>query len=269
MSRFFVLPLLKREIKSNYKVFLIIAAVASMYVSVMISMFEPELGNMLEQFEKAMPGLMSAAGMTNPGTTLQSFLKTYLYGFFLLVLPMIYELFAANKLVARYVDLGSMALILSSPHSRRKTVRTQGFFLAASVCLLIVYITVLGIVCSEIMFPGDLNMSEFIRLNTGLLCLHICISGFFFFMSCICNDSRKSMGVSVGVFMAFYLLQMLSNMGDKLENLKYATVFTLFDGDALLKGETRALAMSAVLLLIGIAFYEAGKYRFRKRDLPL
>lgn len=269
MNRFFVLPLLKREIKSNYKVFLIIAAVASMYVSVMISMFEPELGKMLSEFEKAMPGLMSAAGMTNPGTTLQSFLKTYLYGFFLFVLPMIYELFAANKLVARYVDLGSMALILAAPHSRRKTVRTQGFFLAVSVCLMIAYITVLGIVCSEAMFPGDLDITEFLRLNAGLLCLHICISGFFFFMSCICNDSRRSTGIGVGVFLAFYLIQMLSNMGDKLENLKYATVFTLLDGDALLKGEIRALVMSGVLLLIGIAFYELGKYRFQKRDLPL
>ena len=56
---------------------------------------------------------------------------------------------------------------------------------------------------------------------------------------------------------------MLSNMGDKLENLKYATVFTLFDGDALLKGESRAVAMSGILL------FELGKYRFQKRDLPL
>ena len=88
MNNIFVMPLLKREIKSNCKVFLIIAAVASMYISVMVSMFEPGLGEMLAEFEKAMPGLMSAAGMTNPGTTLQSFLKTYLYGFFMFVLPM-------------------------------------------------------------------------------------------------------------------------------------------------------------------------------------
>lgn len=269
MNNIFVMPLLKREIKSNFKVFLIIAAVASMYISVMVSMFEPGLGEMLAEFEKAMPGLMSAAGMTNPGTTLQSFLKTYLYGFFMFVLPMIYELFTANKLVAGYVDRGSMASILSSPHSRRKVIRTQGFFLTASVCLMIFYITALGIVCSEMMFPGDLEIAEFLRLNAGLLCLHVCISGFFFFMSCICNDTRRSTGIGVGVFLGFYLIQMLSNMGDKLENLKYATVFTLFDGDALLKGESRAVAMSGILLLIGILLFELGKYRFQKRDLPL
>lgn len=269
MNKIFVTPLLKREIKSNYKVFLIIAAVASMYISVMVSMFEPDLGKMLAEFEKAMPGLMSAAGMTNPGTTLQSFLKTYLYGFFMFVLPMIYELFTANKLVARYVDLGSMASILSAPHSRKKVVRTQGMFLAVSVCLMILYITVLGIVCSEVMFPGDLGIAAFVRLNAGLLCLHICISGFFFFMSCICNDTRRSTGMGVGVFLAFYLIQMLSNMGDKLENLRYATIFTLFDGDALLKGESRAAVMAGLLLIMGILFFELGKYRFQKRDLPL
>ena len=185
------------------------------------------------------------------------------------VLPMIYELFTANKLVAGYVDRGSMASILSAPHSRRKVVRTQGFFLTASVCLMILYITVLGIVCSEMMFPGDLGIAEFLSLNAGLLCLHICISGFFFFMSCICNDTRRSTGIGVGVFLGFYLVQMLSNMGDKLENLKYATIFTLFDGDALLRGESRAIVMSGILLMIGILFFELGKYRFQKRDLPL
>ena len=119
------------------------------------------------------------------------------------------------------------------------------------------------------MFPGDLGIAEFLSLNAGLLCLHICISGFFFFMSCICNDTRRSTGIGVGVFLVFYLVQMLSNMGDKLENLKYATIFTLFDGDALLIGESRAIVMSGILLMIGILFFELGKYRFQKRDLPL
>lgn len=62
MNNIFVMPLLKREIKSNYKVFLIIAAVASMYISVMVSMFEPDLGKMLAEFEKAMPGSCQPQG---------------------------------------------------------------------------------------------------------------------------------------------------------------------------------------------------------------
>ena len=90
-------------------------------------------------------------------------------------------------------------------------------------------------------------------------------------MSCICNDTRRSTGIGVGVFLGFYLIQMLFNMGDKLENLRSATVFTLFDGDALLKGQSRAVAMSGILLLlIGILLFELGKYRFaEKRDLSL
>ena len=75
------LALFKREIKSNYKVFIIIFAVLLMYTSVVTSLFDPNLGSILEQFSQTMPELMSAFGMTSPGSTLIEFLSSYLYGF--------------------------------------------------------------------------------------------------------------------------------------------------------------------------------------------
>ena len=67
------LALFKREIKSNYKVFIIIFAVLLMYTSVVTSLFDPNLGSILEQFSQTMPELMSAFGMTSPGSTLLNF----------------------------------------------------------------------------------------------------------------------------------------------------------------------------------------------------
>ena len=67
-----------------------------------------------------MPEIMSAFGMANTGSTLTEFLSNYLYGFLLLVFPMILEIILANKLVVKYVDIGSMAYLLSTPNSRNK-----------------------------------------------------------------------------------------------------------------------------------------------------
>ena len=58
-------------------------------------------------------------------------------------------------------------------------------------------------------------------------------------------------------------------MGGRLENLKYATIFTLFDPARIIAGESGALAMTGILLLIGAALSGAGIAVFEKRDLPL
>ena len=51
--------LFKRELRSSYKLWLIFIAILAMYISVIISMFDPKLGETLDLFAKAMPEMMS------------------------------------------------------------------------------------------------------------------------------------------------------------------------------------------------------------------
>ena len=62
---------------------------------------------------------------------------------------------------------------------------------------------------------------------------------------------------------------MLANMGGKLANLKYATVFTLFNPKAIIAGEISAWWMCGALVVLGVIFFVIGIARFEKRDLPL
>lgn len=263
------MPLLKREIKSNYKLFIIFAAVLTMYISIIIPMFDPEIGEALAEFEKAMPEMMAAFGMSNPGTTLIEFINTYLFGFLFIVFPMIFEIIIANKLIAKYVDSGSMSYLLATPNKRGKIAITQAVFMLLSIGVLILFITLVGIISSEIYFPGDLDIKKYILMNIGLYCLHIAISGLGFFASCISNDTKVSYSISVGIPIGFFIIQLLANMGGKLENLKYFTIFTLFDADKLIKGEVSGIWMFMILLAVGIILYVTGILRFNKRDLPL
>ena len=263
------IPLLKREIKSNYKLFIIFAAVLTMYISVIIPMFDPEIGEALAEFEKAMPEMMAAFGMSNPGTTLIEFINTYLFGFLFIVFTMIFEIIIANKLIAKYVDSGSMAYLLATPNKRSKIAITQGIFMLLSVATLILFITLVGIISSEVYFPGDLDINKYILMNVGLYCLHIAISGLGFFASCISNDTKFSYSISAGIPIGFFIIQLLANMGGKLENFKYFTIFSLFNTDKLINGETSGIWMFIILLLIGVSLYIIGILRFNKRDLPL
>ena len=66
--------LFAREWKANYKLLLIFLAVLTMYISIIISMFDPKLGRVLEEFTEAMPEMMSLFGMAGMTMTLVGFL---------------------------------------------------------------------------------------------------------------------------------------------------------------------------------------------------
>ena len=248
------LALFKREIKSNYKVFIIIFAVLLMYTSVVTSLFDPNLGSILEQFSQTMPELMSAFG--SPGSTLIEFLSSYLYGFIYLVFPLIFEIIVANKLVARYVDRGSMAYLLSTPVSRKTIIMTQISVLWITLAALICLMTLAQIIVSHLMFPGDLDVSRLIYMNIGLYCLHLAISGICFFGSCISNEMKNSYLIGAGIPILFILIQML-------------TLLTLFPAQEIASHETNGLFQAGILLLIATLLYSLGAYLFTKRDLPL
>lgn len=261
--------LFKSSARSLLKLWLIFAAVMALYVIVITTMFDPELNATLDAIIAAMPELMSMAGMQAGSSTLSGFLANYLYGFLLLIFPLVFTGLAANRLISARVDSGSMAYLLASPNTRVRVARTQALVLIAGNVITIVFATVLAIVCAEVMFPRELEVGRYIILNVGLLCLHLAIIGFCFFASCQFNESKYSLALGSGLPVLCFLFQMLANVGDKLEKFKYISIFTLFEPYGLLEGTTAAYTGAAILLCVGLLLYTVGIAVFDKRDLPL
>lgn len=96
--------LLKRELKINGKLLALFLAVLTLYGGMITSMFDPKLGESLKAMADSMPDLFSAFGMNQSGATLTEFLSNYLYGFLLVVFPMVFLILLANRLLIRYLD---------------------------------------------------------------------------------------------------------------------------------------------------------------------
>ncbi|MCB9071613.1 MAG: ABC transporter permease subunit [Prevotellaceae bacterium] len=261
--------LFMREVRSSYKLWLIFIAILAMYISVIISMFDPKLGETLDLFAKAMPEMMSLFGMGETGATLIEFLSNYLYGMLMIVFPMVFIIMLANRLVAAHVDHGSMTYLLASPNTRRKVALTQVTVLLSMTFTLLLICVGIAIGVSQAMFPGALIIGDFLLLNLGLACLLFALCGYCFFISCISNETGRAVMFGAGIPTFFYLVQMLANMGGKLADLKYATIFTLFNPKAIIAGDVSAWWMCGVLVVIGAIFFSIGIARFEKRDLPL
>ena len=58
-------------------------------------------------------------------------------------------------------------------------------------------------------------------------------------------------------------------MGDKLENLKYLTIYSLFPGDKIVSGGDGYLPSLLAMAGIAIVLYAAGILWFQKRDLSV
>ena len=81
--------------------------------------------------------------MTGIATSLIEFIKIYLYGFLMLIFPMIFIIIITNMTIMKYVDSGSMANLLSTNNSRRKIILTQAFSIILGVIVLITIMTVI------------------------------------------------------------------------------------------------------------------------------
>lgn len=262
-------PLFQRELKANYKLFLIILAVISLYESVVIAMFDPSMGDSLRMMSESMPDLFAAFGMVGFSTVLIDFIAELLFGFILIVIPMVFIILLSNKLVVRYIERGSMAYLLATPNTRKKVIVTQAVFSMVADLGLVIYIVVLGLVVSQILFPGELDVDKFLLLNLGLYSLLFFMSGLCFFSACIFNDTKLCSGVGAGLCILFVMLKMLGQVSENSKIFTYMTPVTLFDAKRLIALEGMAIGKLIILLMCGFLLYLIGILRFQRKDLSL
>ena len=106
--------LFRMEWQHTWKLLVLFMLILTLYISLIMTMYDPELGSALKEFEKAMPEMMAAVGMSGDSSTLISFMSTYLYGMIMILFPFLFSVITAIRLLVRKVDNGSMAYLISS-----------------------------------------------------------------------------------------------------------------------------------------------------------
>lgn len=221
------------------------------------------------------------------------------------LLPMIYIMIVANKLIASQVSDGSMAYILSTPTNRKKVLRTQYLFLIASLVAMYLIITIGALVSEGIANAilrsnyGDeaVNPLAYRLIRTILYCFGSMmaifgLSGICFGASAYCNKSNKSIAVGGGVSILCFISCILGLFGNKvfvavgigvqsMNIFNFLTLFSLIDTENInafckaLNGMTGGsmnfiwLLELGILFIIGIGGAIFGSIHFVRKDLPL
>ena len=76
---------------------------------------------------------------------------------------------------------------------------------------------------------GDFDRKSYLLLSVTPLFSSIVIFAVCLFLSTFTHKTKKTLGISLGIVFASYFLNVISEMGESTEFLKYISIFTLAD----------------------------------------
>ena len=150
--------LYRYEMKRSTKLLFIFTAILTLYISIIMTMYDSESMKALDSFYETMPEIMDAVGMTIASGSMIDFMISFLYGFILLAFPMVYSIIRGYGLIGRYVDDSSIVPLLAAPVKRSTIAKTQLFVLLTGVVFLVAYTTGLEIFIGKTWYPMILRL---------------------------------------------------------------------------------------------------------------
>ena len=117
------LSLYKQMLRTNMKGIMSYGVGSAFYILLILGIYPSIAGNAedIEKMIKSMPeGFLNAFGFENGLGNLEDFISGEYYGLIFIVILSIFSVMLSTKLLAKRVDQGSMAYILSAPTTRGK-----------------------------------------------------------------------------------------------------------------------------------------------------
>jgi ABC-2 type transport system permease protein len=258
------------NIKSNKYLVLSFSAILLMYTTIAVGMFNPENADMMESMVKMLPEeMVKAFGFEGLGTELTRYLGGYLYGFIYFMFPGILAVILGNKLMAKHVDSGSMAYLLTTPHSRVKIAVTQAIFFITAILTVFVINVGVAIIMAEVLFPGMLKIGQYLMLNVVTFSGLTFIASTLFFFSTLFNESRHALAAGSTLPVFFFVFNAVRNINESLDFLKFFTIFTIVDIDKIFEGGSYAPTVSIIVFLVSALIFSASIYMFDRRSLVI
>ena len=240
------------------------------YVFSSIGMWDPDGIEVLQEMMDLLPDAMTnMLGFGNLGGSLTSYLLNYMYGFLMLLFPIIFTVMVGNRLVAKHTTSGSMIFLLTMPYSRRRIMFNQAVFFATGLFFIFAVNVSVMILFSNIMFPGMLEIGKLLIVNLIAYGAHLILAAIAFLFSCLFDDSQTTMMFSSVVLFGNAVAFMVSNLGDGTAFLKYASVFTFIDIEYILEGSGNGLLTGVVLTLVGLLGFVGGIELFDRKSVVI
>ncbi|CQR47756.1 ABC-2 family transporter protein [Paraliobacillus sp. PM-2] len=267
------LSLYSQMMKTNVKTFFGFGIGSAIYVTLMTSLFPmiednmEEIEGMMDMFPDALLRALGLETFNNYG----QFISAEYYGLFYLLILGVFSVMMAIQLLARFVDRGSMAYLLSTRVSRAQVVITQILVLISGLIIIHILTFGAGFLAGEFLIETEstIAFSEFFEINFVGFLLFFAVGGYSLLISSMFNDERNAFSLAGGLTFLFYGMNMMGKIVTDIEWIRHFTPFSLYEPGKIASGDADVWLSCIILAAIGLISYILAVFIFRKRNLPL
>ena len=262
--------MLKRELKVNLKSFLIWTAVLIILFLVVFLVYpyiiNSENIEMMNEMMKMFPEEMLKAFNMDISSmdTAFGWLKTE--GFiFILLLTGIYSAILGSNIVLKEENDKTIEYLNSLPIKRSTILKDKIISSIIYIVLMIVLIGIFNYIC--LCFSGEFDKKQYILLSITPLLVALPLFAISLFISTFFHKTKKTLGISLGISLISYFLQLVSEMNEETEFFKYFTVYTLADIRNVIVDISINPIMIILSLIITIIFISFSFINYNKKEL--
>ena len=262
--------MIKKEFKNNFKSFIIWTSILIIMFLVVFLVYpyiitDDTIKN-LDEMMKVFPNeLLKAFNMDITSiNTAYGWLKSEGFMFVLLIVGFYSSSLGANIVLKEESDktieyLGTLPI-------KRSKIMTNKIIVSISYIFLMVFI--LGVFnYIALLLSGDFNHKQYILLSITPLLIGLPLFALNLFISTFLRKTKKTVGISLGLVFLFYVLNVLSELGEKVEILKYFSIFTLADIRNVITKISINPIMIAISIIITSILIGLSYIRYNKKEL--
>src|SRR5690625_4608391 len=257
------LSLYKQMMKINMKIFLGFGIGSAAYVTLMTVIF-PMISDNIEKIEDVMnivpEALLRALDMESI-SSYEQFISAEYYGLFYLFILSAFVIIISINLLAKLVDRGSMAYLLSTRVSRVQIVITQITVLISGLFIVHLITFLAGFIVANLSIDSANTIAFFL--------FFVAIGSYSLLISALFNDERNAFALALGITFIFYALDMVGKIVIELDWLRNISLFSLYEPGQIASGDANVLFSSLLFIAISVTGYTLAITIFNKRNLPL
>ena len=262
--------MIKRELKVNFKSFLIwtiiliaiFLVVFSVYPFIMTDESMKSLDEMMKVFP---PELLKAFNMDITSiNSAYGWLKSEGLMFVMLIIGVYSSLLGGSILLKEESDK-TIEYLGTLPVKRDSIISNKIIF---SFIYMISMIIILGVFnYIALLISGDFNQTEYLLLSFTPILIAFPLFALNLFISTFFNKTKKTLGISLGLVFLFYLLNVLSELSSNIEILKYFSIYTLADTRNIIENGCINPIVVVISTIITVIFIGLTYIRYNKKEL--
>ena len=262
--------MIKRELKINLKSFII-------WTSILIGIFlivflvypfiitDDSMKNLDEMMKVFPKDLLKAFNMDITSiNTAYGWLKSEGFMFVLIIIGLYASILGSN-IVLKEESEKTIEYLGFLPIKRSNILKNK---IIVSLIYIISITILLGIFnFIALSLSGDFNHKQYILLSLTPILIGLPLFALNLLISTFMHNSKKTIGLSLGIVFIFYILNVISELSSKVEFLKYFSIYTLADTRNIIsKIEINPINILISIIITGILI--TGTYiRYNKKEL--